>query len=121
MMNNLNTSTTFIPTKTVISETMIHSVITSIAEIKINRLDNGDFNNIDIENNIDNVELSYNFKLRQSVHLIEKYGKSSPYANQFIQQSNTNIFQRKFKHVDIRTKNITLQLNITYVINSINI
>ena len=35
IMNNLNTPTTFILKKTVISETMIHSVIMSIAEIKI--------------------------------------------------------------------------------------
>ena len=69
-----------------------------------NSLDNGDTNNIDTENNIDNSELCYNCKRRQSAHLIQKYGESSPYAIQFIQQSNTNICQNKFKQIDIRTK-----------------
>ena len=57
-----------------------------------------------MENSNDNVELCYNSKRRQSAHLIQKYGEYLPYTIQFIQQSNTNICRRKFKYIDIRTK-----------------
>ena len=69
-----------------------------------NGSDNDDVNNIDTENNIDNIELCYNCKCRQGAHLVQKYGESLPYFIQLIQQSNTNILQRKPKHIDIRTK-----------------
>ena len=69
-----------------------------------NGSENDDVNNIYTENNIDNVELCYICKRRQSAHLIQKYGESLPYTIKLVQQFNTNIFQRKFKHIDIRTK-----------------
>ena len=56
-----------------------------------NGSENVSINNIDTENNIDNVELCYNFKCRQSAHLIQKYSETLPYALQFVQQSNTYI------------------------------
>ena len=66
--------------------------------------DNEDNNKIDTENNIHNFKFCYNFKLYQSAHIIQKYGESSPYAIQLVQYSNTNIFQRKLKHIGIRKK-----------------
>ena len=50
-----------------------------------NGSDNNKVNNIDTEKNIDNFELCYNWKLRQSSHLIQKYGEYLPYDIQFIQ------------------------------------
>ena len=82
----------------------VNSSNTNSNNFSNNSSDNNDINNINTENNIDNVELYYNFKCRQSAHLIQKYGESFPYDIQFVQQSNTNICQRKFKHIYIRTK-----------------
>ena len=82
----------------------INNSNTNPDNFKNNGSENDNINNIDTENNIDNVELCYNWKRREIIHQIQKYGKYFPYAIQFIQKSNTNIFRRKFKHIDIRTK-----------------
>ena len=68
-----------------------------------NGSDKNDVNNIDTEKNIGNDEICYDCKRRQSAHLVQKYGESTPCSIQLIQKSNTNICRRKSKHIDIRT------------------
>ena len=75
----------------------VNNIDTNFNNFNKNGSDNNNVNSIDTENNIDNVELCYNCKRRQSAHLIQKYSESSTCAIQFIQKSNTNIYQRKLK------------------------
>ena len=86
-----------------------------------NSSENGKVNNIDKEKNNDNVELCYNWKHHQSAHLIQKCGESLTYAIQFIQQSNTYIWQKKSNTLTSEQNNIIPKLNINFVINAINI
>ena len=103
MMNILTTSTILIPKKN--SDVRKNGTLRNYANnsntkpnnLKNNKPDKYDINSIDTENNIDNVELFYNCKCCQSDHIIQKYCESLPYAIQFIQKSNTNIYQRKLK------------------------
>ena len=47
---------------------------TNSNNFKKNGSDNNNVNNIDTDKNIDNVELLYNYKRRQTAHIIQKYG-----------------------------------------------